>query len=87
MATHIAYMARPLGKEVIIYTNGNSSLASGVSALVNNPFSVDFRMITKMRVAGGRQLTPHQRHAHLQGFPAHRPFTNFNGPFAEQLGL
>ncbi|KAK2022733.1 hypothetical protein LX32DRAFT_602267 [Colletotrichum zoysiae] len=80
-------MARHLGKEVIIYTNGDSSLASGVSAMVNNPFSFGVRMITQMRVAGGRQVTPHQRHAPLQGFLAHRPFINFNGPFAEQLGL
>ncbi|KAK1584779.1 uncharacterized protein LY79DRAFT_520000 [Colletotrichum navitas] len=97
MATHIAHMARPLGKQVTIYTDGNSSLASEISALANNPFAVDARKITKMRMAGGDNGG--RRHTSVtltlegsddevtEGFLAHGPFTKVNGPFAEQLGL
>ncbi|KAK1995517.1 FAD/NAD(P)-binding domain-containing protein [Colletotrichum falcatum] len=94
MATHMAYMARPLGKQVTIYTNGDSSLASEISALAINPFTVDARRITKMRMAGGDSghhasvtLTLEDSEEVTEGFLAHGPFTKVNGPFAEQLGL
>ncbi|GKT39876.1 thioredoxin-1 [Colletotrichum spaethianum] len=94
MATHIAYMARPLGKQVTIYTSGNSSLASDIAALANNPFKLDVRKITKMRMARGDDghhasvtLTMDDDEEVTEGFLAHAPFTKVNGPFAEQLGL
>ncbi|GKT89967.1 thioredoxin reductase [Colletotrichum tofieldiae] len=94
MATHIAHMARPLGKQVTIYTNGNSSLASEISALADNPFRLDVRKITKMRMAGGDNehhtsvtLTLDDGEQVTERFLAHAPFTKVNGPFAGQLGL
>ncbi|KAK2011307.1 FAD/NAD(P)-binding domain-containing protein [Colletotrichum eremochloae] len=94
MATHIAHMARPLGKQVTIYTNGNSSLASDISALANSPFTVDARRITKIRMAGDDSghhtsvtLTLEDREEVTERFLVHGPFTKANGPFATQLGL
>ncbi|KAK1980966.1 hypothetical protein LZ30DRAFT_750367 [Colletotrichum cereale] len=94
LATHIAYMARPLGRRVTIYTNGDPALASEISALVNSPFTVDARKITRMRMAGGDSrhhtsvtLTLEDGEEVTERFLAHGPFTKTNGPFAEQLGL
>ncbi|KAI3554831.1 hypothetical protein CABS03_08269 [Colletotrichum abscissum] len=99
MATHIAYMARPLGKKVTIYTHGNETLASEIGAMANNPFTIDTRKITSMRMAtssgehstsvtltlSGRQDGGEEEVT--EGFLAHAPFTRPNGPFVEQLGL
>ncbi|OHE98522.1 hypothetical protein CORC01_06143 [Colletotrichum orchidophilum] len=99
VATHIAYMARPLGKKVTIYTHGNTALAAEISAMANNPFTLDAREITLMRMAASGdehctsvKLTLGKGHGKeteevTEGFLAHAPFTKPNGPFAEQLGL
>ncbi|KAJ0167697.1 putative thioredoxin reductase [Colletotrichum tanaceti] len=98
MATHIGHMARPLGGKVTIYTHGNSSLASEISAMDGNPFKLDTRRIAKMRMAGGGggdegehptgvTLTLDDGEEVTERFLAHAPFTKVNGPFAEQLGL
>ncbi|KAK1638090.1 hypothetical protein BDP81DRAFT_424141 [Colletotrichum phormii] len=97
MATHIAYMARPLGKKVTIYTHGDEALASEIRAMANNPFTVDTRKITSMRMAGGEHRTSvtltlsgrdgEEGEEVTEGFLAHAPFTRPNGPFVEQLGL
>ncbi|OLN87628.1 putative thioredoxin reductase-like protein 3 [Colletotrichum chlorophyti] len=90
MATHIAYMAWPLGKQVTIYTHGNETLATEVSSLSNNPFRVDSRKITKLRMAGDHTsvtLTFDTGNEVTERFLAHAPWTRPNGPFVEQLGL
>lgn len=102
MATHIAYMARPLGKKVTIYTHGNEALASEITAMANNTFHIDTRKITLLRMAGGggehstsvtltlsgRQDGEGEEVEEVtEGFLAHAPFTRPNGPFVEQLGL
>ncbi|KAF6812556.1 thioredoxin reductase-like protein 3 [Colletotrichum sojae] len=91
MASHIAYMAHPLTRQVTVYTNGNEELASELLAAASSQgqWKVDSRRIAGMRMgegtkvvisfAGGEEVT--------EGFLAHAPFTRTNGPFAEQLGL
>ncbi|WYZ43062.1 hypothetical protein EsH8_VI_000761 [Colletotrichum jinshuiense] len=88
-ATHIAYMARPLGKQVTIYTHGNEALALEIATLSNNPFKIDTRKITKVRMVGHTNVTItfDTNEEVTEGFLAHAPWTKVNGPFADQLGL
>ncbi|KAL0936715.1 thioredoxin reductase [Colletotrichum truncatum] len=89
MARHVSYMARPLAKQVTIYTNGNEEFASELSASSDAPWKVDSRKIIKMRMGEGTKVivTFEGGEEVTEGFFAHAPYTKANGPFAEQLGL
>ncbi|KAF9870423.1 thioredoxin reductase [Colletotrichum karsti] len=89
MASHIAYMARPLARQVTIYTNGNEALASELSGFPGSPWRVDPRKIVKTRMGEKSNviITFADGAEVMEGFLAHAPYTKVNGPFAEQLGL
>ncbi|KAI8226806.1 Thioredoxin reductase gliT [Colletotrichum sp. SAR 10_96] len=89
MATHVGYMARPLAKEIIIYTNENDALATEMSSLPASPFKVDTRKIARLRMGKKTNviITFEDGTEVTEGFLAHAPYTEPNGPFVEQLGL
>ncbi|KAF1998235.1 FAD/NAD(P)-binding domain-containing protein [Amniculicola lignicola CBS 123094] len=91
-AMHAGRAATPFSKTVVIYTNGNKTLAKEFeAAFLGSPiFKTDARKIKKfvksrhgaeviIKFEDGTQVT--------EGFIGHAPFTKAKGPFAEQLGL
>lgn len=91
-ALHMAYMARRLAKKVVVYTDGADDVAEQVALLIKPGFNLtierrSIECLSKgtgesdviVHLEGGEQQT--------QGFLAHRPKTEVNGPFARQLAL
>lgn len=89
---HMGRMARRLAEKVTIYTDGNEELAEQLRTTVaDDPvMRIDNRSIQRLSkgsqaaevditLAGGDVVT--------EGFIAHKPKTEVNGPFARQLAL
>lgn len=93
-ALHLARGAKQLAGKVTIYTDGSEALAASLTAGLRpqelEHIVTDTRPITKLikeptatnvtiQFASGPNVT--------EGFLVHRPKTELNGPFAQQLGL
>jgi gliotoxin/aspirochlorine biosynthesis thioredoxin reductase len=53
MAMHVAFMAKPLGKKITIYTHGNQALADEIAASASSfGFVVESSKITGVRMSG-----------------------------------
>jgi thioredoxin reductase len=99
MALHLARFANRLAEKVVIYTNGNEAVTAPVKELLSGVradsktakcITVDDRKITKF-VKGSKkgELTIHfaDGGSKLEGFLAHKPKGELNGPWKEQLEL
>jgi hypothetical protein len=91
VANHLARNAQRFGRNVIVYTNGDESVASAVEPLVApKTISVDSRPIRKLKkLPDGPDVVVEfedgeQKH---HGFLVHRPRTVPNIAFAGDLGL
>ena len=95
----MARYANRLAEKVIIYTHGNENVTKDIEAALSQckaesktrkNISVDSRKIVRL-VKGpkGGEVEVHLEDGEkkLQGFLAHKPKGELNGPFAEQLGL
>ncbi|KGO74476.1 Pyridine nucleotide-disulfide oxidoreductase, class-II [Penicillium italicum] len=90
-AMHVARMARRFAMTVTIYTHGAQELTEALEkASHGTGIKVDSRVITRLvkglgpsdvevGLEDGTQI--------MEGFLVHKPKTEFNGPFAKQLGL
>ncbi|KAL3422107.1 thioredoxin reductase-like protein 1 [Phlyctema vagabunda] len=87
---HLARMAKRLAVKVTIYSDGDQELGDQIKLSAGQEIEVDNRRITRlhkglaksevvMTFEGGEQVT--------QAFVAHKPKTEINGPFAQQLAL
>ncbi|KAI1176311.1 putative thioredoxin reductase glit-like protein [Nemania sp. FL0916] len=94
-ALHLARAAKQLADKVTIYTGGSSELASAVSAALKDSekstIVTDARPIAKLvKEKEGTDVTIHfgdGSGSAREGFLVHRPKTELNGPFAQQLAL
>ncbi|KAB8224438.1 cytochrome P450 [Aspergillus novoparasiticus] len=90
-ARHLAFQARNLTDNVVIYTHGNDELAQEVeSQLGPCGFRAESRRIEKLVQHPERaQMEVHFEDGQSEtvGFIVHRPRTSIRGPFAEQLGV
>ncbi|OLN88015.1 putative thioredoxin reductase-like protein 1 [Colletotrichum chlorophyti] len=92
-ALHLSRMAKRLAKKVVVYTNGASELSDQiVGALGQDPIiTFDNRRVTRLeKVKDGSSETI----VHFEdgtsvshGFVVHKPKSQINGPFVEQLSL
>ncbi|KAK3307220.1 uncharacterized protein B0T15DRAFT_394737 [Chaetomium strumarium] len=92
-ALHVARMAKRLAKKVVVYTNGAPEFAKEIAAALGSDpvIVVDDRRVTRLQKANEESS---EVIVHLEdgttvshGFMAHKPKTQVNGPFAEQLGV
>ncbi|KAH9204018.1 hypothetical protein DL95DRAFT_320215 [Leptodontidium sp. 2 PMI_412] len=98
-ALHMARYANRLAEKVIIYTHGNESVTKDVELALSQckpesktrkNVTVDSRKILKLvKGTKGGEIEVHLEGGErkLQGFLAHKPKGEVNGPFVEQLGL
>ncbi|KAH7100181.1 thioredoxin reductase glit [Auriculariales sp. MPI-PUGE-AT-0066] len=92
-ALHVTHMAERLASSVRIYTNGNTELASQITANLkgDKPYTVESRKIVQMSPGTATPTSVIVRlqdgTEHEEGFMTHAPRTETNGPFAQQLGL
>ncbi|KAK4233543.1 thioredoxin reductase [Achaetomium macrosporum] len=92
-ALHVARMAKRLAKKVVVYSHGAPELSREIrAAMGNDPVIVfDDRRVTRLQKAnqGSPEVIVHLEDGTTvsQGFIAHKPKTQINGPFVEQLGL
>ncbi|KAI1120228.1 putative thioredoxin reductase glit-like protein [Nemania abortiva] len=93
-ALHLARAAKQLADKVTIYTGGASDLASALSAALKDDektaISTDARPITRLvKENEGTDVTVHfaDGSSAREVFLVHRPKTELNGPFAQQLAL
>lgn len=93
-ALHLARSAKQLAKKVTIYTDGAQELADslmgGLHASEKGAIVTDTRPISKL--VKDKEATAVSVHFSWgpparEGFLVHRPKTQVNGPFAQQLGL
>lgn len=99
LALHIARYANRLAEKVVIYTHGNESVTKDLEAALSQckpesktrkNVTVDSRKITRLvKGAKGGEVEVHLEDGVkiLQGFLAHKPKGEVNGPFVKQLGL
>lgn len=91
-AMHVVYNAAQLATTVAIYTNVSPSLFNAIStAAFKKPkkFKVDDRKIVKFEKSSHKAdviLHFEDGTRATEGSLAHRPYTEVNGPFAQQLG-
>ncbi|KAK4239025.1 hypothetical protein C8A03DRAFT_43329 [Achaetomium macrosporum] len=90
---HVARMAKRLAEKVVVYTNGTPELLKEVAAALGpDPAIVlDDRRVIRLQKAKEESS---EVIVHLEdgttvshGFMTHKPKTQVNGPFVEQLGL
>ncbi|KAF2264631.1 FAD/NAD(P)-binding domain-containing protein [Lojkania enalia] len=91
-AMHAGRAATPFTKQVVVYTNGNKTLASEFeAAFMGSPvFKTDSRVIKKLvKASTGAEVTIQFDDGSevTEGFLGHGPGTKAKGPFVEQLGL
>lgn len=92
-AVHVSRMAKRLAKRVVVYTNGVKELEEEIVAgLGEDPVVVlDSRRVVRLEKAkeGTSEVVVHLEDgsAVKQGFVAHKPKGQVNGPFVQQLGL
>ncbi|OTA92440.1 hypothetical protein M434DRAFT_324807 [Hypoxylon sp. CO27-5] len=93
-ALHLARAAKQLAGKVTIYTDGFDALADSLTAALRpderKHIVTDTRPITILvKEKEGTDVTIHfaSGSASREGFLVHRPKTELNGPFAQQLGL
>lgn len=93
-ALHLARSAKQLSANVTIYTDGSdtlaTALAAGLSAYEKQIIHTDTRPIAKLvKEKEGTDITIHFRDGTTarEVFLVHRPKTELNGPFAQQLSL
>ncbi|KAJ5206573.1 Pyridine nucleotide-disulfide oxidoreductase class-II [Penicillium cf. griseofulvum] len=88
---HVARMARRFATTVTIYTHGAEELTQELEkATRDTGFKVDSRAIKKLVMGPGAsdvEVGFEDGTQKMEGFLVHRPKTEINGPFAEQLGL
>ena len=95
----MARFANRLAKKIVIYTNGNEAVATDINALISGAkpesktakcISVDDRKIKKFvkrNKEGEIEIVFENGESKIEGFLAHTPKGQLNGPFVEQLGL
>lgn len=95
----MARFANRLAGKVTIYTNANQAVTSAIEAALSDlkpssktrkSISIDSRKIRRFtKGATGGEVIVHLEDGEkvMQGFLAHKPKGQLNGPFAEQLGL
>lgn len=93
-ALHLARAAKQLADKVTIYTGGSSDLASALSAALRDEekstIIADARSIARLvKESEGTDVTIHfsDGSSAREVFLVHRPKTELNGPFAQQLAL
>lgn len=90
-AMHVARMARRFATTVTIYTHGAQEVTQALEkASYHTGIKVDSRPITRLVKGPGPSdvdVEFEDGTHRTEGFLAHRPKTQINGPFAEQLGL
>ncbi|OBT38622.1 hypothetical protein VE00_10790 [Pseudogymnoascus sp. WSF 3629] len=90
VSLHMARMAKRLAEKVTIYSDGDQELGDQIKIAAGDEIRVDNRRITRlqkgpikseliMHFADGKQKT--------EGFLVHKPKSEINGPFAQQLSL
>ena len=89
---HMAYMARRLARNVVVYTDGADDVAEQVALGIKPGFNltIERRSIERLsKGAGDSEVIVHLKggEQQTQGFLVHRPKTEVNGPFARQLAL
>lgn len=93
VALHMAYMARRLAKQVVVYTDGADDVAEQVALGIKPGFNltIERRSIERLsRGSGESDVVVHLNggeEEQTQGFLVHKPKTEVNGPFARQLAL
>ncbi|CAG8949333.1 hypothetical protein HYFRA_00004959 [Hymenoscyphus fraxineus] len=96
MAIHMAEGASSMSKKVVIYTNGNEELKSGIDTTFKSAskpstqFSVDSRTISRLvKEKSGADVTIEFADGSkvTESFLVHSPNTHVRGPFVEQLEL
>ncbi|KAJ5374354.1 Pyridine nucleotide-disulfide oxidoreductase class-II [Penicillium concentricum] len=90
-AIHVARMARRFARTVNIYTHGSQELTQALEkASHDTGFRIDSRPIARLvrgSVPSDVGVGFENGTQRMEGFLVHRPKTELNGPFAEQLGL
>jgi thioredoxin reductase len=93
-ALHLGRAARQLAGAVTIYTDGSESLSTALAKEIGSHekdrIRTDSRQISKLvKEDEGTDITIHFRDGTTmrETFLVHRPKTDLNGPFAQQLGL
>ncbi|KAJ5940499.1 Pyridine nucleotide-disulfide oxidoreductase class-II [Penicillium verrucosum] len=90
-AMHVARMARRFATTVTIYTHGAQELTQALEkASSDSGIKVDSRPIARLVKGPGAsdvEVGFEDGTQRMEGFLAHKPKTEINGPFAEQLGL
>ncbi|KAI0107211.1 putative thioredoxin reductase glit-like protein [Nemania sp. FL0031] len=93
-ALHLARAAKQLADKVTIYTGGSSDLASALGAALRDDeksaIVADARPIARLvKESEGTDVTIHfsDGSSAREVFLVHRPKTELNGPFAQQLAL
>lgn len=93
-ALHLARSAKQLADKVTIYTDGSEELAqslvAGLRAEEISCITVDTRSVVKLvKEPEGTDVTVHfcEGPPVRESFLVHRPKTELNGPFAQQLSL
>ena len=89
---HMAYMARRLAKNVVVYTDGADDVAEQVALGIKPGFNLTIERRSIERLSEGSSeseviLQLNGGEEQVQGFLVHRPKTEVNGPFARQLAL
>ncbi|KAJ5190858.1 Pyridine nucleotide-disulfide oxidoreductase class-II [Penicillium longicatenatum] len=90
-AMHVARMARRFATTVTIYTHGAQELTQALEkASDGTGIRVDSRPIARLVKGQGKsdvEVAFEDGTQRMEGFLVHKPKTEINGPFAEQLGL
>lgn len=92
-ALHMAYMARRLAKKIVFYTDGADDVVKELSLAIKPDFGFTIESRKIQNLAKGTasksdvEITFTDGDTATEGFVVHKPKTEVNGPFVEQLQL